>query len=182
MRPGGANCWNQPEDHGADHADEQREGEHTPIDACLIEARDVLRAHAENDAQQTERDDESRERSRYGKHQTFGEELPDEAPVAGAERGTDRELLAPGAGAAEQEIRDVDARNHQHEAHRTQQDEQQRAIAADEIVAVTMDLDAVITDGKRSMRSLLGDALFRERRRGASLLERDVRSESRDDL
>ena len=49
---------------------------------------------------------------------TFGQQLPHDTAPAGAERGAQRDLVRPARGAREQEVRDVGARDEQHDAAR----------------------------------------------------------------
>ena len=53
VRAGRAKRWEQTEQDAAHHAHHQREREHVPIDARLLETRNVFRADGENHAQQS---------------------------------------------------------------------------------------------------------------------------------
>ena len=72
--------------------------------------------------------------SHQGEHGAFGQELPDDAAAAGAERAADRHLPLPGARAGEQQVRHVRARDEEHESHGSENDEQTRPHVADEPV------------------------------------------------
>ena len=48
-------------------------------------------------------------------HDALGQQLPDDAPAARAERGPHRDLAAPAGGPREQQVGDVGARDEQHE-------------------------------------------------------------------
>jgi len=61
-------------------------------------------------------------------HHTLGEELPDEARRSGAQRGANRAFAATGGRTHQQQIRHVGAGDEQHQADRTEQ-QQQRAPA-----------------------------------------------------
>ena len=68
-------------------------------------------------------------------HHALGEKLPDDAHAPCAERRADGDLAAARRAAREQEVRDVAARDQQHDADGREQDEQARAVASDEIGA-----------------------------------------------
>jgi hypothetical protein len=61
-----------------------------------------------------------------GEQQAFGQQLANEASVAGAERGTQLKLPAAAERARQEQARDVGTGDQQHRAHRAQQ-QQQRA-------------------------------------------------------
>ena len=69
--------------------------------------------------------------AREGQQQALREELAHDAALPGAERRAQRELALAAGDAREQQVRDVDARHEQHQAHRAEQHEQGPARVAD---------------------------------------------------
>ncbi len=64
------------------------------------------------------RDDDAREPAERGQHDAFREQLSDETAPSGAHGEANRDLTASPGRADEKEIRDVRARNEQHEPDR----------------------------------------------------------------
>ena len=79
----------------------------------------------------------SRPRGAAGEAQehALGQELADEPPAAGPQRGADRDLARARRGAGEQQVGDVGAGDEQHEADRAQQEEESRADVAHQLSA-----------------------------------------------
>ena len=59
--------------------------------------------------------------------QAFGQQLADQPAPARAKRGADGDLFLPAGRAREQQIRDIGARDQQHERHRSEHDEHRDA-------------------------------------------------------
>ena len=94
----------RPEPQTRDHAPDEREAKHPAIDADLLHARDVGRHPAHQQRHTPECQCQSGRSSHQGEHGAFGEELPDDAAAAGAERAAYRHLALPGARAGEQKV------------------------------------------------------------------------------
>ena len=77
-------------------------------------------------------------------HHALGQQLPNDAAAAGADRRADRDLALAARGAHEQQVRDVGAGDQQHKADRAQQDEQRRPDVADDLVLQQLDAEPVV--------------------------------------
>ena len=115
--------------------DRERESERDGIDARLLEPRHARRARRDDPGDEPLRQHEAGGRRRQRQHRAFGQQLAHDAAPAGAERGADGDFASTGGAAREQQVRDVAARDQQHESDGAQQDEQTRSIAADELLA-----------------------------------------------
>ena len=65
-----------------------------------------------------------RDTARRGEHRIFHQELPDQQPPAGAQRGPDGDFSLPRRSARQQQVRHIDARDQQHHADQRLQNEQ----------------------------------------------------------
>ena len=88
------------------------------------------------------RDQQADGAARDREHGALGEQLPNEAAAAGAERGTDRDLGLSRRRAGEHQVRHVGAGNQQHQADGAEQHEQRRAGVADDVLAERRDREA----------------------------------------
>ena len=70
------------------------------------------------------------------------DELPDQPQPARAERRAQRHLVLPGGRAREQQVRDVGARDEQHERHRAEERQERRPRVLDDVVLQRHDADA----------------------------------------
>ena len=117
----------KPEEHACADANPQQEekddrvqGERHPVRLADVGRRGVEEPDADN------REPEPDRPAHRGQQDTFDEELPDDAPPAGAERDADRDLARAVRGAGQQEIRHVRAGDEQDErdrAHQREKDE-----------------------------------------------------------
>jgi hypothetical protein len=121
-----------------DAAHERQRGGETErhrIDVRLLEARHVLRAPGDDGRDEPAREQQTHEGRRQRQDDAFGQQLPHDAPPAGAERRAQGDL-APARGAAgQQQVRDVAARDEQHHPDRGEQHEEPRLVVADEAVS-----------------------------------------------
>ena len=85
-------------------------------------------------------------------HQAFGQQLADDAPPPGAERGAHRELARPRAGARQQQVRDVGAADQQHESDDAEKQHRRHLeIAADHRVVHRLEPHAAALVGLREL-------------------------------
>ena len=91
----------------------------------------AVRHQRDQRLQAPRRDDETHERGESSEHEAFGKQLLDDAPARGAERFAQGQLGAPRLAAHQQQVRDVRARDQQHETNRGEQRDQDRPGVAD---------------------------------------------------
>ena len=101
----------------------------------LDRGRELPRAHRDEPAHARDAEDETSDPANRRQHDSFGQHLPHEPPLPGAERRPDRQLATPSGRPHQEQIRDVGARNQQHEQHAALQDQQRRAHVADQLIA-----------------------------------------------
>ncbi len=106
----------QTEDEAGQQCDTKREGEHIPIDADGVETRDVSRVHRANDGEADARNDKTGGATQHSEQQALGQQLAHEPAPRCAERGSNRDFPLPSAGARQQQVGDVGARDQQHES------------------------------------------------------------------
>ena len=105
-------------------------------------------------------------------HHALGEQLADDAAARAAERGADRDLALAARGAHQQQVRDVRARDQQHEADGAEQHEQRLPHVADEHLADRIDAERCVRPERvLELRCEVGRRRFQPRLR---LLERDA--------
>ena len=80
-----------------------------------------------------DRHGDAERRAHHREQHALGEELPDQAAAAGADRRADRDLALAHGRAREQQARDVGAGDHQQERRRAEQREQRRTEEADDL-------------------------------------------------
>ena len=97
-------------------------------------SRQALRVRRQQRAQAAKAQHRAERAAGEREHDPLGQELPQQPPAPGAERRADRELALPRLGAGEHQVRQVGARDEQHEPHRALQHPERRAEAADEVV------------------------------------------------
>ena len=113
-----------------------------------------------------------------GKDQALGEELPDDAGAAGAERLPDRDLLLARGQPSEKQRRHVGARDEQHEGDRAEQRVERRLEAGDQARDVRLRQAGVLGVEPRGEPLLVAAADRRQLGRG--LFQRDVGFQARD--
>ena len=127
------------DDPGEEAGDERQAcggGEHPEIHRDVRDSRDAFGHRALQNLHRPPREDDRQDRAGDGEQQALGEELPNQAPAAGAERGPDRHLALARARAREQQVRDVGAGNQQHDADRAEQHQHPRPRAGGNEVIV----------------------------------------------
>ena len=122
----------RPEPHAADEGHAEREGEHPSVDLNLAVARQQAgRGERQQRGHADQRDQRPARRAQQRNHGGFGEQLSHHAPARGAERQPRRNFLAPRQRADHQQVRDVGARDQQHQRHGASEDQQRRPHLAD---------------------------------------------------
>ena len=155
----------QTEDDAAEQRNHDGEREHSQIQLRPDERRERHGARCDQRRQRDLRDRHARQRAEQRQHAAFGDELPQQASLAGAQCRAHRDFVLPGVGPADQQIRDVRAGNQQHQGdggHERQDDGR----AAEHIICQRTDLDTTLLVGLRIGRIQLArnHVEFRARR------------------
>jgi hypothetical protein len=124
----------QPAHHRRHHAGQHREGEHHGIHRDRVEARQILRSEHQQHLDPRACEEQAERRPARRDHQALRQHLAHELRAAGADRRADRQLAAPSRRAHDQQVRDVGARDQQHERHGAHQRHDRRPHVADQIV------------------------------------------------
>ena len=96
------------------------------IDPNFRGARQLRRQDAKRDARGPSREEQAQRAASDRQQNAFGEQLANQAAAAGAQGGANRKFSRASRGARQQEIRDIDARDQQHESDRAEQQHQER--------------------------------------------------------
>ena len=118
---------NKAEAETRERGDDEREREHPSVETHLIEARDRDRGDRRHALKTNSRDRQTERAAGEAEDRALGQQLPDQAPAAGAKRRADRDLARPVHRPREEQVGDVRAGNQHHEPDRAQQHEQGRA-------------------------------------------------------
>ena len=141
IQPRRAQRRHEPEHDARDERDAEREREHASVDADLVESRNLRRAelaeHFDAAIASTSPSDTAERRQQHA----LGEQLANDALAARADGRANRHLLLPHRGAREQKVRDVAARDEQHEPDGAEQHVQREADVADDLVDERDDAD-----------------------------------------
>ncbi len=106
----------EPEDEAGDDGNREREREHFPVERDVERSWNAVGIRREQRAQRRRTRSRRPALRRSSESSTpSGEELPEQTPAAGAERGTDREFLLPRLGSREDQVREVRAGDQQDE-------------------------------------------------------------------
>ena len=125
--------------HDAEHGRRGKSREDREDEHCRIEAARLRRAGrfagpiCSSSFTPASASSKAKQRTAHRQHECFREHLPDEPCAAAAERRAHREFALAARRAHENEIRDVRARNQQHEHDRAHQREHDRPHIRDEI-------------------------------------------------
>ena len=90
----------------------------------FADSRKIPGADGQEQTDASESENEAEKAAGQRERQALGQQLADDLEATSAERGAGRELALSYRGAHQQEIRDVGARNEQHEADRAEQNQQ----------------------------------------------------------
>ena len=108
--------------------DDHRERQHARVDADAARgAATATGVAATSSLHRSHRDGDAERRAHHGEQHALGEELPDQAAAARADRRAHRDFALAHGRAREQQARDVGAGDHQQERRRAEQREQRRA-------------------------------------------------------
>ena len=164
------------------HGDRQRE-EHHPPSMAISCRRGTLASPSAADTQQAHvRQQQSDQAAGDGEHQALGQQLADDAPAAGAERGADGDFLLARERAGEEQVGDVGARDEEHEGHRRHEHQERQAHAPDRLL-----LQRQHAERQPAVRRIevwmLAPQPHRQRvELGSRLRDRRARLERRDDV
>ena len=100
--------------------------EEADVDANLVEAREIRGRERGHGGGQRDADGDAERAAEERDDEAFGEELTHQAAASRAERGAHRQLAAARAAAREEQIREVRARNQQHQRDTRRQHHQRR--------------------------------------------------------
>ena len=117
-------CRQDGGDQASEQGDDQREHEHAPVEANRRKAREVRRCDQREDAQQRRGQYDADGAAHQAEQHGLGHQLPHEPPLAGAECGAHRHFLLTCDRPDEQQVRDVGARDQEHDAGRAEQNPQ----------------------------------------------------------
>ena len=115
------------EERPGEERDQQREPEHANIEVDLGQAWKPVPGQPEHRAGPEQREHDAEGTAEDTEDHALREQLLHDPATPGAERCPDRELPGPPAGAGEHEIRHVHAGDEQHERHRGEEEEEDRA-------------------------------------------------------
>ena len=116
--------------------------EHARIDGDICKSRNVWRRCDQQHAKRDRRQDDAQHGRYQHQHGVFDDELPDQPSDSGSERLSDRDLARTDDAARQQQMRDVDARNQQHDADGCEQHEEGRLARAENHIAQRLNEDA----------------------------------------
>ena len=124
----------EPERQRRHQAGEGGERQHPAVDVDLAQPREVGRMQCAKQSQGSGRDHEAERATGHREQAALGEQLPDHRPSARAQRRPEGELAFPDRGPHQEQMGDVGAGDHQHEAHRAEQDHQRRPGMLDHVL------------------------------------------------
>ncbi len=137
------------------------EEQHGAVDAHGVEARQVRRVQPRQRPRAGPREHEPGQAAAGRQHEALGRELPQEPRAAGAERAAHRHLALARGRAREEQVRDVRARDQQHEADRHEQRHERPPRVLDDVVLERHDADL---HARRFVHRVLGAQLPRDLR------------------
>ena len=122
---------NGAEDQAAQQRRAEREGQDPAVDPDQLETLDgqPLGGDGPEKMKPPPRQQQTADAARRGKHEAFGEQLPDEARASGAERRPDGKFPLSHRRAGQEQVRHVRARDEEHERDRAGEHQQRRAHA-----------------------------------------------------
>ena len=150
----------------------------------LRETRDAGGRHGHEQPDGDPREGQAQRARRHGEEDALGEVVPGEVRAVGAECGADRHLAPPPFQAHEEEVRNVRARDHQHQRHSTQNHpERARGVAHYRIAKrgdVRREVVVAHEPGRVRRRELLRESRRETREIGARRVDGGVSSETAD--
>ena len=127
VRPRALQRGDAAEQQTGEQRDAERDQEHGEVHSRLLEARDVARLRSHERTGSEPRQAQPACAADQCEHGSFREQLPDQARTPRTKRAAHRQLTLAGAGAREQQVGDVRARDQQHEPDGAEQHEQRCA-------------------------------------------------------
>jgi len=122
------------EEKSCGHRNDDRERQHGDVERDVFEARQVSRSEGHEQCQRARGKGETDKPAKQAENHALDQQFSSDPPRAGAERGTNRQLLLPGLGSDEEQIRHVRARDEEHHTDGAGQHPQHCPHVADEIV------------------------------------------------
>ena len=120
----------QPEEDPGANREGRGEQQHAPVEpdehAVLTDARHSGCVDRQQRADAEHAEPESEDATHHRQRHALGEQLPDDAPAAGADGGSQGNFTLAGRGTHQQQVRDVGAGNEQHEGDGGAENEQRR--------------------------------------------------------
>ncbi len=165
------------EDQARDQRDRQGEHQRRHIDRHFAESRQIRGRQRKQRRHSPARDDHAASSREQGKHHALSEHLPDQPHAAGADRRAHHQLASARRRAREQQVRDIGARNQQHERHRGEQHQQRLPRIADHDLLHRHNRDALLAVTERV---LLAESRCDPRHLGLRLRHRHARRQSAD--
>ena len=168
---------NQTEQHAGGDRHAEREREHAAVDAGGGEPDDVGRNEGDQRPRAPGRQHQPARTGDQRQQQAFGNQLPDDAAAAGAERRANRHLPRAADGFAQQQRGGVGAGNQQHHTDDAPQEIQRETHIANQLVLQTRrgDATAFVALGILLLERGRNDGQI-----GLRLFERDIRLEAPD--
>src|SRR5262245_25987943 len=166
----------QAENKASEDRDPRGESQHALIKPDLSRPWNAVRADGQNQIDSPPRQRHAESPSSHGQQYALSQQLPHDAPSAGAHRHTHGDFSLPRRSARQQQVGHVRAGDQQHASDGAQQDQQRRPDIANDGVSQRRDRHAI---------ALIGvGILFFQRYRdvlhlGASLLDRGARLQPR---
>ncbi len=158
VRAGRLQRGNEPEHERAGKCDGDGDGRYCHVEADLFRAGRAVGQHRHEQGDRPSTGQQPGDPAGQAQDQAFGDQLTNEAPASRSERGSDGELALAARGTGEQQAGHVGARDEQHEADRTKQDEQRAAHVADDALAEWLEEDPAAAAGFREpARNVAGD-------------------------
>ena len=114
------------------HRCAEHEEQDTAVDRNLIGARYLIGEQGGARGEAGARQQQAHDSTGRGEHERLDQQLLEHPGASGAERSTDRELLAPAERARKQQVADIGAGNQQHERHGREQHHERGADIADD--------------------------------------------------
>jgi hypothetical protein len=125
----------QAEHEAGDECERGRESEHCRVQRGVGHPWNLTRAERDQAAHAGEPQREPARRAQRCEHHAFREQLPDQSPLTGTERGADRQFARTPGCAHQQQAGDVGAGNQQHHQHARLKYEQRRTGIAGQLLA-----------------------------------------------
>ena len=155
VRAGRLQRGNEPEHERARKCDCDGDGRHGQVKPDLFRAGRAVGQHRHEQRDRPSAGQQPGDSADEAQDQAFGDQLTNEAPASRSECGSDGELALATRGTGEQQAGHICARDEQHDADRTKQDEQRAAHVADDALAEWLEEDPrlPLVSGKRRAMS-----------------------------